>query len=669
MTNIFITATDTDVGKTTISALLCLHYGCSYHKVIQSGDLENSDSMTISQLVPNVKIYPEQIKLKKSLSPNLSAEFENKEISLSDFNFDLLSQDNVIIEGVGGILVPLSDKLDIIDLIEYSGMVTLLVVPSRLGMINQARMALNLLKNRNINIIGFVTNGEYRPDDFNVISRLTDTNHLFHIPTMKIINHESLKSLKIPTDLFCSIEKNEHLGICKKISEYNTNNQLLCLNLCERDSKMIWHPYTQHGIESEFKCFISGSGSFLIDEEGNKWLDLISSWWVITFGHCDKKLSEAITKQVKTLDHIVFAGYTHEPAIKLAEMLLDLNSQYFHKVFYSDNGSTAIEVALKAVIHYYQNRGQRNRISWLALEGGYHGDTFGAMSVGYSSNYFKPYYEFLFQKIHFIPYPESYDDTTEEQWQIDCELSLNKAKYIISFIGKENIAGMIIEPLIQGASGMRQTRPEFLNKLLSICKDNEIIVIFDEIFTGFGRTGTLFAYQQLKYIPDILCLSKGITGGVLPLSVTLFPQYIYDAFVSDNISTAFIHGHSFTANPISCSAAIANLSRINSENTFALIQKINDANSAFILELKKKFEDRIYNYFTKGPLCVFSLKDKYENYGLNFNIIIKKCLERKYLIIRPLGNRIYLLPPYEIDIETLQQAHKLIIEALFELNI
>ena len=297
-----------------------------------------------------------------------------------------------------------------------------------------------------------------------------------------------------------------------------------------KDKKFLWHPFTQSKLSVNPIVIDSAKGENLYDIDGNEYIDLISSWWINTHGHCRKEIVEASFQQSKKLEQVLFAGFTHQPAVSLAEKLVKILPKNLSRVFYSDNGSTSVEIAMKVAIQYWYNKGKK-RNKFVALTGGYHGDTFGAMSVGKTSGFYKPF-ENILNENFFIPFPDNWRGNNKiEQDEIR---SLNKAKKLVK-AERKKIAAVIIEPLVQGAGGMKICRKEYLTELINIFKESGIIVIFDEVMTGFGRTGKMFASDHLKVEPDIICLAKSLTGGFIPLAATIFSEEIHNEFVDDDL--------------------------------------------------------------------------------------------------------------------------------------
>jgi adenosylmethionine-8-amino-7-oxononanoate aminotransferase len=416
------------------------------------------------------------------------------------------------------------------------------------------------------------------------------------------------------------------------------------MNLSTRDRHLIWHPFTQQKTAPPVLAIKKASGAYLYDENGKAYLDLIASWWVNLHGHAHPAIAESIFEQAKTLEHVLFAGFTHEPAVELCEGLQALLPPSLNKFLFSDNGSTAVEVALKMAYQYGLNSNENPKKIFLSFEGGYHGDTFGAMAVGQKSGFHNQFND-LFFKVLSIPYPDTWDgDKDVESKEAQSILILDQ---ILDEFGPQ-IAAMIMEPLVQGASGMRMCRPSFLKEVFRKLKSKNILVIFDEVMTGFGRTGSMFALDQLEVVPDFLCLSKGITGGVLPLALTVTNQSIYEGFLSDDFRKAFAHGHSYTANPLACRAAVTSLKLLQSEACKKSMNDICLAHQKGLAFLKENASDRVEHLRCLGTISAFDLKNLNNKLPLIRNEFLKNGL-----LIRPLGKVVYMVPPYCLSTEEL----------------
>ncbi len=324
----------------------------------------------------------------------------------------------------------------------------------------------------------------------------------------------------------------------------------------ERDLKVIWHPYTQMKTALPPVPIVRGEGACLFDENGRKYIDAVSSWWVNIHGHSHPYIAQKVAEQLTKLEHVIFAGFTHPTAIELAERLLNILPGNQQKAFYSDNGSTAVEVAIKMCLQYWHNKGDK-RIKILAFKNAYHGDTFGAMAVSGRSAFTAAFDSLLFE-VEFIDLPDKHN-----------------IQNLIAQISnlKSNLACFIFEPLVQGAGGMLMYEAKYLNELMAHCRKEGVLLIADEIFTGFGRTGKPFACDHLTEQPDIMCFSKGLTGGTMALGLTTCTQQIFDAFLSDDRLKTLFHGHSFTANPVACSAALASMYLFLDDTTEINIKK------------------------------------------------------------------------------------------------
>ncbi|WP_264329013.1 MULTISPECIES: adenosylmethionine--8-amino-7-oxononanoate transaminase [unclassified Wolbachia] len=415
------------------------------------------------------------------------------------------------------------------------------------------------------------------------------------------------------------------------------------MNLSERDRKIIWHPFTQEKVAKFPIAIKKAHGSYLYDENNKPYLDLISSWWVNLHGHAHPKIAQAIYEQSMTLEHVIFAGFTHEPAVTLCEKLKTLLPDKLSRFFFSDNGSTTVEVALKMAYQYWWNQGNRERTTFLSFEGGYHGDTFGAMSVGVKSGFHDAFSNLLFSVLT-VPFPETWDE--DEKIENKEEHSLKVLEGHLR-AGSRKIAALILEPLVQGASGMRMCCPEFVRKVVNLVRQHGILIICDEVMTGFGRTGTYFALEQTQIIPDFLCISKGLTGGFLPLALTITTEEVYSAFLSEHFTKAFAHGHSYTANPLGCAAAIASLDLLVKHDTMESIKRIHSIHKKELANLSEACKN-VERARVTGTIAAFDVHDA--------QTLKIKFLEQG-LLIRPLGNSVYLLPPYSISTFELEEAY------------
>lgn len=411
----------------------------------------------------------------------------------------------------------------------------------------------------------------------------------------------------------------------------------------------IWHPFTQMKTATEPIHIVKGSDCTLFTGDGTTYIDAVSSWWVNIHGHCNKKIARAIAKQANTLEHVIFAGFTHTPAIDLATILTQMLPPNLKKVFFSDDGSTSVEVALKMAIQYWHNLGFKNKTKLIAFENAYHGDTFGAMSVAGRNEFNAAFNNFLFD-VHHIPIP------TKDNIDLVTRQFLQLAE-------GDNVAAFIFEPLVQGAAGMQMYEPVYLDQLMEIAAKKNIICIADEVMTGFGRTGKYFAIDYLQNKPDIICLSKGITGGFMPLGVTVSSLNIFNAFYAEDVTKTFFHGHSYTANPLACAAANESMKILQSKKCQRQIKAICESHQIFATQLKTN--PLVKNVRQRGTIIAFELNTKEESSYFNS---IKNAAYNYYLskgvFLRPMGNVIYILPPYCITADELQKIYEVIFQSL-----
>ena len=419
-------------------------------------------------------------------------------------------------------------------------------------------------------------------------------------------------------------------------------------SLSQRDVEILWHPYTQMKGMALPVPVVKASGAILHTEDGREIIDAVASWWVNPHGHGHPHLAESIKQQVLKVDHVIFAGFTHHSAVDLGEKLLAIENNHHSRVFYADNGSTSVEVALKMSLQKFHNQGVKKTV-FIAFEDAFHGDTFGAMAVSGEGVFTHAFADMLMEVIR-IPVPVP----GREQESIDA---------LTDALERSDVAGFIFEPLLLGAAGMIMYEANVLDKLIALCKNKGVMTIADEVMTGFGRTGKMFACDHLQNKPDIACYSKCLTGGILPMSVTTCTDEIYQTFYDDDPYKTFMHGHSFTANSVGCAAAIASLELFEKENTLDSIAQIGAQHQAFAKEVREHV--RVAEVRTLGVVMALEIQTEEETSYLNplRDRLYDFFMERDVLL-RPLGNVIYILPPYCITRDQLQKIYSSIKEML-----
>lgn len=414
----------------------------------------------------------------------------------------------------------------------------------------------------------------------------------------------------------------------------------------------IWHPFTQMKTAAAPLHVVRAKDCTLFTADGAAYIDAISSWWVNIHGHCNEAIANAIADQAKTLEHVIFAGFIHTPAIELSKKLIRMLPGNFSKVFFSDDGSTSVEVALKMAIQYWHNQ-DITKTTIIAFDNAYHGDTFGAMSVAERNAFNAAFNPFLFE-VKRLPLP-----TAEN-------ISLVKEQFA-TIAKNENVAAFIFEPLVQGAAGMLMYEAKYLDELIALAKEYDIICIADEVMTGFGRTGRNFAIEYLQNKPDIICLSKGITGGFMPLGVTVCTQIIYDAFYADDNMKTFFHGHSYTANPLACAAANASMEILMSEQCQERINAIALSHRSFASTINN--HPFVKQVRQMGTIMAIELNTS--EHSSYFNNIQSKAYQyylSRGIFLRPLGNIVYIMPPYCITADELEKVYRIVSESLVFLS-
>jgi adenosylmethionine-8-amino-7-oxononanoate aminotransferase len=413
----------------------------------------------------------------------------------------------------------------------------------------------------------------------------------------------------------------------------------------------LWHPFTQHALAGEPVHVERAEGAALFTKDGKRIVDAISSWWVNIHGHNHPAIVKAVQEQAVKLDQVIFAGFTHEPAEKLAGKLMDIMPKPMKHVFLSDSGSTAVEVALKMAIGAHAHRGQPRNII-VALEHGYHGDTFGAMAAGSPSVFNEIYAPYLFS-VERLPFPAE----GKEQITIEAFKKLLQAK------GKD-VAALILEPLVLGAGGMKMYAPFVLKELKELCEAHGVYFIADEVMTGFGRTGTLLACEQAGVTPDILCLSKGLTGGFLPLGATLCIEEIYQAFYSTDRAKTFWHSSSYAGNPLSCAAACASLELWQKPETQKQIAQLGVWQQSYVEDVSDNLRATVENGRRCGTILAFDIPQQDPGYLSAIGPKLYEFYIERGVLLRPLGNTLYVMPPYCISETDLKHVYLTLHESL-----
>jgi adenosylmethionine-8-amino-7-oxononanoate aminotransferase len=430
-----------------------------------------------------------------------------------------------------------------------------------------------------------------------------------------------------------------------------------------RDLAVLWHPCTQmreHPRELPLVPIERGEGAWLVGRDGRRYLDAVSSWWTNLFGHAEPRIAAAIGRQATRLEQVILAGFSHAPAVELAERLLALAPREpgrapLSKVFYADNGSAGVEVALKMAFHWFRNRGEDRRTRFVALENGYHGETLGALSVGDVPLYRRVYAPLLCECL-FTPSPDAYLAEAGESPEDRARRAADDLRVLLEVHGDE-VCAMILEPRVQCAGGMRMHHPLYLKLARELCDAHGVFMIADEIAVGFGRTGTLFACEQAGIQPDLMCLSKGLTGGFLPLAAVLATQALYDGFLDDSRERAFLHSHSYTGNPIACAAALATLRIFEDDDVIARNRHTAERMAALAAPIGE--HRHVADLRQAGMIVAFELTrdgDRRTPFDPALRVGLRAYragLERG-VVLRPLGDILYWMPPYCIDRDQLE---------------
>jgi adenosylmethionine-8-amino-7-oxononanoate aminotransferase len=416
------------------------------------------------------------------------------------------------------------------------------------------------------------------------------------------------------------------------------------MNYQQKDRDHIWHPYTHLKGFKGYPAIEKGSGALLYDTDGNRYIDAVSSWWVNLHGHAHPYIADKIHEQAQNIEHVIFGNFTHPPAVELSTRLLEYLPDNQSKIFFSDNGSTAVEIGLKMAIQYFYNQGS-DRQDIIAFSQGYHGDTFGSMSVGSRSAFSAPFSDYLFDVLRIdVPTPGQEEKVLSQ---------------LEDHLKNRSVAAFIFEPIVLGVAGMVMYSPEVLDQMLALCRKHNVITIADEVMTGFGRTGPFFATDACERSPDIICMSKGATAGTLAIGLTSCTQAIQDAFRSDDPKKTFFHGHSFTANPLACVAGTANLDLLERPETQQQRQRIAEQHKSF--EKRLSGHPKIRDIRKKGTIIAVEVDAGAErSYFNKAGDIIREFAQEEGVLLRPLGNVVYIIPPYCIKEDELDEVYQVI---------
>ena len=652
--SVFVSGTGTDIGKTLCSALLAALWEADYWKPVQTGSI--SDALEVLRLSPGTPIHLSTYQFAEPASPHWSAQLENETINLHSLVENRPEGYFTIVEGAGGALVPLNEREDMIDLAQALDLPVLVVAETRLGTVHSTLTTVHALRSRGAQIAGVLLNGPAHGENARQIRDRGGVAILGRVPELYPTDAQSV------AEVAQSWKSGGWIDPCTEDTPVHTT-PAQPRSLADRDAQVVWHPFTQHQTTQAPLEIQSAHGALLHTTDGTEIIDAVSSWWVTNHGHTHPKIIRAVSEQAKTLEQVIFAGCTHEPAVRLAEELLPLLPGEMSRLFFSDDGSTSVEVALKACLQIARQKGVvRPRVA--ALEDAYHGDTLGAMSAGARSVFSRPFDPYLFE-VDRLPTPAGPWDPSSPEAEAAELGALGALKtWLDAHTGE--IACVIVEPLVQGSAGMRMYPRSYLEGLDKLCRERDVPWIADEVFTGFGRTGRMFACADLPDRPSLhpsaICLSKGLTGGFLPLGATAFHESIFQQFLSDDRDRTFFHGHSFTANPLGCAAALASLGILREPGTPGSWSRLEKLQRHFLSDLSRRHALRGSRVL--GTIAAFELPEAGEGYlAPRGGAVARACRERGVLV-RPLGDTLYVMPPWSIRYRELERVYDALSRAI-----
>jgi adenosylmethionine-8-amino-7-oxononanoate aminotransferase len=630
MNGFVVVGTDTDAGKTTFSLLFLTAFAGSfaYWKPVETGD---SDTEKVRRMVQGATIFPPLAGFGEPVAPALAARREGRTMpGVAEILAALPPSDSpLLIETFGSPLSPLTDDVLQIDLIRAFGLPVVLVTSSAVGAVGRALQAAAAMEQHGVPLAAVALIG---PDDDYAVEQIS--RHVGGTPVV---------GLRPPQEAWAPGSLADAASILR--DRLDTLRAALTRSLPEtspgmlsRDAASVWHPYTPLQSADPPLPVVAAESEFLTLADGRRIIDGISSWWTMLHGHRQPAIMQAIREATRRLDHVLFAGATHADAVELADRILEaMPWGSGGRVFYSDNGSTAVEVALKMAYQSWCHRGEPRRTLFVGFENGYHGDTFGAMSVGRDPLFFGRFEPLLFRIVQVPVSAEALDEVLQQH--------------------QGEVTGVVIEPLVQGAGGMRMHTPAELRAIFEVTRRHHVLFIADEVMTGFGRTGSLWAFEQAGIAPDLVCLAKGITGGVLPLAATVASPEVVAAFDTADRAKTFFHGHSFTANPIACAAAVANWRLMEAGRWKADVKRIEsfwEEQSLSLAALPGVKEVRV-----RGLIAAVEL-DAPGGYLAEIGSVLRRNRLECGVLLRPLGNVLYAMPPLCTSDESLAR----IVEAM-----
>ncbi len=633
MRGVVVTGTDTNVGKTVVAALLLRALKARgdtvrYWKPIQTGSPPDDDTVLVLGLagLSADEVLPPAVRLRMPASAYEAALGEDATIPFPIPVPAGQPEDAIwVVEGAGGLLVPLSEHETNADLFADLGLPLVVVARPDVGTLNHTLLTVEAARRRGLSILAVVFSRPPTDAVAAAIRRHGDVEVLL-VPALPSLTRASLSAVRVSVFDHIDLHSRAHA-----VRPYE-RNPTSARELIARDAASVWHPYTQHGLGAPLLPVVAADGAHLVLSDGRRVLDAISSWWTTLHGHCDPAIAAAIARQARDLDHVIFAGATHEPAVRLAERLLSLAPPGLERVFFSDDGSTAVETALKMALAFHARRGDPQRSRFLALEHGYHGDTAGAMSVSDDGPFTRDFRALRFPCVR-VPAP------VHGRREADCLEALDE---VLAREG-EDLAAMIVEPLLMAAGGMLVTSASFLRGVRERTRAHGVLLIADEVLTGFGRTGAVFACIRAGVTPDLLCLGKALTGGTMTLAATLATGAIWSAFLSERKEDAFLHGHSFTGNPIACAASLASLDLLDAaalDRASAIGERIR----AGLAPLTGRRGVREFRGI--GLVTAVELSDPdHRGYLADVGPKMAATALSRGVLLRPLGPVLYALPP------------------------